>query len=337
MLPQFAKSSCSIGRLTRSGVLAVAVAVAMAAASPSATGMSTPPPAASHSATMNNDSRIDPRESLLALSGDLGLEDLGINDLVSLKITSGKLSHRNRMIVGGEVFLGGSVVLSIGATKATITDLQVNIATGSVKARINGKPLVLGNLATSTLHLHLQAGSRILYVRLGDVEDNGIELSAPAAAELNSILNIQEDEDYSLDRGDEILGGTLKVGVPVDAALADDLNVSRGALKGVSLNTYTVPGRKLHLVPPTTVWRCPPRGSVTAEMPKRNDAKARDGVAQMVQMPRNPVPPASRAVLDAHERAELRLRKENHKLRIERDALKQSVVLWMKDATASVS
>ncbi|MEU7642356.1 transposase [Streptomyces sp. NPDC039016] len=92
-----------------------------------------------------------------------------------------------------------------------------------------------------------------------------------------------------------------------------------------------------------------------AEMRKRYDAEFRAGAVRVVRETGKPIAQvardlgvnegtlatwvsrekeASRAGLDPDERAELaRLRKENHELRMERDVLKRSVVLWVKEAT----
>ncbi|PJN30511.1 transposase [Streptomyces sp. CB02959] len=92
-----------------------------------------------------------------------------------------------------------------------------------------------------------------------------------------------------------------------------------------------------------------------AEIRKRYDAEFRAGAVRIVRETGKPIAQvardlgvnegtlatwvsrekeASRAGLDPDERAELaRLRKENHELRMERDVLKRSVVLWVKEAT----
>ncbi|MFE3646696.1 transposase [Streptomyces sp. NPDC059101] len=92
-----------------------------------------------------------------------------------------------------------------------------------------------------------------------------------------------------------------------------------------------------------------------AEIRKRYDAEFRAGAVRVVRETGKPIAQvardlgvnegtlatwvsrekeASRAGLDPDERAELaRLRKENHELRMERDVLKRSVVLWVKEAT----
>ncbi|QHC26411.1 transposase [Streptomyces sp. GS7] len=92
-----------------------------------------------------------------------------------------------------------------------------------------------------------------------------------------------------------------------------------------------------------------------AEIRKRYDAEFRAGAVRIVRETGKPIAQvardlgvnegtlatwvsrekeASRAGLDLDERAELqRLRKEIHELRMERDVLKRSVVLWVKEAT----
>ncbi|MEU9121064.1 transposase [Streptomyces sp. NPDC048506] len=92
-----------------------------------------------------------------------------------------------------------------------------------------------------------------------------------------------------------------------------------------------------------------------AEICKRYDAEFRAGAVRIARETGKPVAQvardlginegtlatwilrekeATRAGLDPDERAELaRLRKEIHELRMERDVLKRSVVLWVKEAT----
>ncbi|MFI1301498.1 transposase [Streptomyces noursei] len=92
-----------------------------------------------------------------------------------------------------------------------------------------------------------------------------------------------------------------------------------------------------------------------AEIRKKYDAEFRAGAVRIVRETGKPVAQVARdlginegtlatwisrekeatwAGLDPDERAELaRLRKENHELRRERDVLKRSVVLWVKEST----
>ncbi|PNE39901.1 transposase [Streptomyces noursei] len=92
-----------------------------------------------------------------------------------------------------------------------------------------------------------------------------------------------------------------------------------------------------------------------AEIRKKYDAEFRAGAVRIVREAGKPVAQvardlginegtlamwisrereATRAGLDPDERAELaRLRREIHELRMERDVLKRSVVLWVKEAT----
>ncbi len=94
-----------------------------------------------------------------------------------------------------------------------------------------------------------------------------------------------------------------------------------------------------------------------AHSTKKYDKEFKDGAVQIVRETRKPIAAVARDLgihegtlgnwvkqdrvnrgeaegLSTDERAELaRLRKENAELRMERDVLKRSVVLWVKDAT----
>ncbi|MEU5306855.1 hypothetical protein ACH4YO_41240 [Streptomyces noursei] len=354
MLPQIARSSCSTIRLPRIVVLAAAAA-AITTAAPVAVAVPTYAPAAIRDAalvsTLHNESPIVPGESKLLLG-----DDIELNGQVSLKVDGGKLTHTAHKIIGGEIILGGKVMLNVGARSATIDNLRINIETGCVKAKINGKPLVLGSLDTSTLHLHKRSGEKLLHVGLG-IDGDSVELSRPAATELNGILGIRADESDGLDAGDDLLGAldetpdaALDVGVKVGPVLAADLNMQEKELMDTALNTYTSPG--LNLVSPFAIWRCPPRESLMREIHKGNRAEPQIGMARVTHETEKPFAQVTQgmdnpeAMLASHqeeapqvglasdERAKLRLlRKENHELKMERHILMQAVALWVKSAT----
>ncbi|MFE1775583.1 hypothetical protein [Streptomyces sp. NPDC059008] len=291
---------------------------------------------------MKNESSIVAGKTSLALS-----EGLDLSGLVSLKIDGGKIAHVERKLIGGEVQLGGNVALDVGSTKAMITDLHVNIETGDVKAKINGKSLVLGSFDNGSMHLHKEAGSKILYVEIGGGSENYIDLSATAAAELNRIL---DEGDDRVEEGEELLTGVFKVGVQVDASLATDFKVAYDGLISAAINADTSLGLKVNLVQHLPVLRCTAGGSFYAHSGKNHQGKSRYGEAGTVRDTGSPIAEVAqyrdnregvlttwgsqeKEATRSDERAQLqRMRKLNHKLRMERDALKKSLMLWVQEA-----
>ncbi|MGG7568873.1 transposase [Streptomyces sirii] len=300
------------------------------------------PPDAMSAGKIKNESSIVEGKTSLVLS-----EGLDLSGLVSLKIGRGKMTHAERKFIGGEVQLGGNVALDVGPTKAMITDVHLNIETGDVKAKINGKLLVLGSFDNGSMHLHKEAGSKILYVGIGGGSENYIDLSATAAAELNRIL---DDDDDWIEEGDELLTGELKVGVQVDASLATDFKVAYDALISAAINADIALGLKGDLVQHLPVLGCMAGGSFDAKLGKGHQGEPRYGEASTVCDAGSPIAQVAQdrdnregvlTTWDAHEKGATRsdereqlqrMRKLNHKLRMERDALKKSLMLWVQEA-----
>ncbi|MFE0170692.1 hypothetical protein ACFWZ2_00120 [Streptomyces sp. NPDC059002] len=214
------RSSGHRPRLLRTASLAAAVAVVAALAGPAAAASATPV-----SARTTAPASV-PGDSTPISSGPTSLEVDSLLDLegaASLKVVGGSLIHSNHRITGGVVRLGGVVSLKAGNNRATVKNISIDIATGVVRANVAGKVMILGTIDTSSLRLRSEPGSNLLYVVIGLVDDNNIELGAAAAARLHGILGVQ------LEEGQTLLTGSIGAAVVLDADLAADLRVDLGA------------------------------------------------------------------------------------------------------------
>ncbi|MEU7577280.1 hypothetical protein AB0B50_06715 [Streptomyces sp. NPDC041068] len=220
-------SSGHRSRLLRTASLAAAVAVVAALAGPAAAASATPVSArAAAPASL-------PGDTTPIASGPTSLEVDSLLDLegaANLKVGGGNLIHSNNRITGGTVRLSGSVTLKAGNNLASVKNISIDIATGTVRATVAGKAMILGTIDTSSLRLRSEPGSDLLYVVIGLVDDNNIVLGADAAARLHGILGVQ------LEEGDTLLTGSIGAAVVLDAALAADLSVDLDAAVAAGLD-----------------------------------------------------------------------------------------------------
>jgi hypothetical protein len=208
------RSAQSPRRIRRAATLAAAIAVVASLAGPSAAAYAAPAPARAAAPAAH------PGDESPVVAGKLSLglaAGLDIDGSVSLKIGSGKIIHGGHRIQGGEVRLKGSVTLKGGGKKAVLTDLSINIATGTVLARFNGRPVELGYIDTETLHVASKPGSKLVFNDVGYADDNNIELTTDMAEDLNELLGTE------LDGSDVLLTGGVNLGLNLNARLAADL------------------------------------------------------------------------------------------------------------------
>ncbi|MGH4036087.1 hypothetical protein ACQB60_45155 [Actinomycetota bacterium Odt1-20B] len=194
--------------------VAVAVLAALAAPAAAATDAPVRARATAPAAVPAGTSPIVSGPTSLEVDPLLELESSG-----SLKVAGGSLIHSDHQITGGVVRLGGSLTLKAGNNRAVLKNVSIDIATGTVRASVAGKVMVLGYIDTEYLRLRSDAGSNLLYVVIGLVDDNNIDLSAEAAERLHGILGVQLEEDQTL------LTGSIGAAVRLDAGLAADLHV----------------------------------------------------------------------------------------------------------------
>ncbi|SDL02638.1 hypothetical protein [Streptomyces indicus] len=158
--------------------------------------------------------------------------------VVRLKVGSGsKVVHQNRKLVGGTVVLDGTVELTKGSKKITVSRLSVDIATGAITADVDARTRVkIGSVVNpKSLTVKTDKGSTTAVIMLAD---QGVTLSADLLARIDAALdtklsaNVDVNVNAALDV-DAALAVGGKVNLDLAAALGLNTNLSLSALLGL--------------------------------------------------------------------------------------------------------
>ncbi|WP_037577766.1 hypothetical protein [Phaeacidiphilus oryzae] len=162
----------------------------------------------------------------LTLAGTDGAATVGQGSGVRMWVTGGSLDHADRRFTGGEAVLSGGFQLRMADRSTTIDHLDLDVASGELRGRIDGQAMPLGTLDTDRLHVTSAAGQHRVYFSVrGD-----LRLSEAAAARLNTALNTGVFAS-----GDVLMEGDVALGVPLDRRLASDLGIGYEAATDASI------------------------------------------------------------------------------------------------------
>lgn len=151
--------------------------------------------------------------------------DSGLDGLVTLWSDGGRMVFFGQRVSGGTIRFGGEITVRSGAKTAWLTDLALDIGTGTVDATLDSHPLRLGTVDTSTLRLRKNPGDKNLYVDIGFDDDKRVELTSEGATALNTALDID-----SLEQGRALLAGIISARLAVDEKVASEVNTGQQAL-----------------------------------------------------------------------------------------------------------
>ncbi|MET8649026.1 MULTISPECIES: hypothetical protein [Nocardia] len=204
--------------LTRSAVTIGSVCTAFLLAAPTTTAAPEP-----------SEFRIITGKTTLAVNPELGLDSIA-----RFRVVGDTIEIADREITSGRIDLTGQAKLTHGDKTATVSDLSLAVDTGKVEAKINGKQMELGAIATDVLHLRKDPGENVLHLVIGAPGDNILELGRTAVNTLNTVLGTE-----TITEGDELFTGTIDVSLPADPHLAQQLNADVDALVEASVDADT--------------------------------------------------------------------------------------------------
>ncbi len=148
--------------------------------------------------------------------------DSGFDGVIGLWFDDGRIVFFGRRISGGTIRFGGDVTVRSGARLARLTDLIIDVGTGTVNATLDTRPLRLATLDTRDLRLRKRPGDAKLSVGIGGER---FALTDEGAAALNTALG-----GVGLTPGGALLVGGVVAGLPVDAEFAAQVNTTHKAL-----------------------------------------------------------------------------------------------------------
>jgi hypothetical protein len=135
---------------------------------------------------------------------------------VRMWVARGTLDHSRQRFTGGTAVLSGGFTLRLADRTAALDHLTLDLASGELRARLAGRPLLLGTMDTAHLHVSSASGQRrVMFAVRGE-----LRLSAVAAGDLNRALNTGR-----FAAGDALARAEVCLCVPLDRPLASDLGI----------------------------------------------------------------------------------------------------------------